>query len=225
MFNHTTRGNSYDVFLSFKSEDTGKNFTNHLSIALNLARFHTFEGGDNEESRREEDINLELRNKATQESKIRIIVFSQTYASSSWCLDQLVVILEHKIKFACIILPIFYHVENEVHEVEILFTIEANELFNFHVFGEKNPISEDYNYKEYSEEVIEWCKGLSLGLQVIGSSLAGKSKDKKRGTWRLEPRFAGDEFFDEQQPKVLVVRLPSMAGAVTPLVGRSSGRR
>ncbi|KAM3301132.1 hypothetical protein P3S67_015633 [Capsicum chacoense] len=111
MFNYTMRGNSYDVFLSFKSEDTGKNFTNHLSIALNLARFHTFEGGDNEESRREEDINLELPNKAIQESKICIVVFSQTYASSSWCLDQLVVILEHKIKFACMILPIFYHVD------------------------------------------------------------------------------------------------------------------
>ncbi|KAF3679406.1 hypothetical protein FXO37_03874 [Capsicum annuum] len=67
----------------------------------------------------------------------------------------------------------------EVHEVEILYTVEANELFNFHAFGEKNPISEDYNYKEkeYSEEVIEWCRGLPLALQVIASSLAGKSKD------------------------------------------------
>ncbi|PHU10282.1 hypothetical protein BC332_22142 [Capsicum chinense] len=70
----------------------------------------------------------------------------------------------------------------EVHEVEILYTVEANELFNFHAFGEKNPISEDYNYKEkeYSEEVIEWCRGLPLALQVIASSLAGKSKD----VWR-----------------------------------------
>jgi len=104
-----TYGKSYDVFLSFKSEDTGKNFTNHLSTALNQAGFRTFEGGDNE-SRREEDINSEL-SKAIQESKMCIIVFSQNYASSSWCLDQLVSILEKKMKFACMILPIFYHVD------------------------------------------------------------------------------------------------------------------
>ncbi|CAN4110790.1 unnamed protein product [Withania somnifera] len=68
----------------------------------------------------------------------------------------------------------------EVHKVEILYTIEATELFNWHAFGENNPISEDNNYKEYSEEVIDWCRGLPLALQVIGSSLAGKSKD----VWR-----------------------------------------
>ncbi|PHT63697.1 hypothetical protein T459_32519 [Capsicum annuum] len=99
------------VFLSFKSKDTSKNFTNHLSTALNQAGFPTFEGGDHEESRRGEEINLELPNKAIQESKMCIIVFSQTYASSSWCLDQLVAILEHKMKFACMILPIFHHVD------------------------------------------------------------------------------------------------------------------
>lgn len=69
---------------------------------------------------------------------------------------------------------------HEVHEVEILYTVEANELFKFHAFGENNPLSEDHNYKEYSKEVIEWCLGLPLALQVIGSSLAGKSKN----VWR-----------------------------------------
>ncbi|XP_070048970.1 disease resistance protein RPV1-like [Nicotiana tomentosiformis] len=64
---------------------------------------------------------------------------------------------------------------HEVHEVEILYTTEATELFNWHAFGENNT-SEGY-YKEYSKEVIEWCRGLPLALQVIGSSLAGKPKD------------------------------------------------
>ncbi|CAN4108223.1 unnamed protein product [Withania somnifera] len=57
---------------------------------------------------------------------------------------------------------------------------EVHKLFNWHAFGENNPISEDYNYKEYSEEVIEWCRGLPLALQVISSSLAEKSNN----VWR-----------------------------------------
>ncbi|XP_006358559.1 TMV resistance protein N-like [Solanum tuberosum] len=101
---------SYDVFLSFKCEDTGKTFTDHLSTALKQAGFCTFKGGgcdDIDESRRGENINSE----SIQESKMCIIVFSQNYASSGWCLDQLVSILERKMKFACMILPIFYHVD------------------------------------------------------------------------------------------------------------------
>ncbi|XP_075095456.1 toll/interleukin-1 receptor-like protein [Nicotiana tabacum] len=92
---------SYDVFLSFKSEDTGKNFTDHLSTSLNQAGFRTFKGGDNESRSSEEaDRSSSEFAKAIQESKISIIVFSQNYASSSWCLDQLVTILELKMKFA-----------------------------------------------------------------------------------------------------------------------------
>ncbi|KAM7469877.1 hypothetical protein LguiA_008060 [Lonicera macranthoides] len=37
---------AYDVFLSFRGEDTQKNFTDHLYIALVRARFHTFREND-----------------------------------------------------------------------------------------------------------------------------------------------------------------------------------
>jgi hypothetical protein len=38
-------------------------------------------------------------------------VFSKAYASSLWCLDELVMIMERKRNTDCIILPVFYHVD------------------------------------------------------------------------------------------------------------------
>ncbi|KAJ6978682.1 hypothetical protein NC653_026971 [Populus alba x Populus x berolinensis] len=97
----------YQVFLSFRGEDTRKNFTDHLYWALVQAGFHTFR--DDDEIRRGENIELELQ-KAIQESKISIIVFSKNYARSRWCLDELVKIMEHKRTAGSIVLPVFYHV-------------------------------------------------------------------------------------------------------------------
>ncbi|CAL5416800.1 unnamed protein product [Camellia sinensis] len=37
---------SYDVFLSFRGEDTSKNFTDHLYAALVQAAIHTFMDDD-----------------------------------------------------------------------------------------------------------------------------------------------------------------------------------
>ncbi|XP_011012496.1 PREDICTED: TMV resistance protein N-like isoform X2 [Populus euphratica] len=98
----------YQVFLSFRGEDTRKNFTDHLYWALVQAGFHTFR--DDDEIRRGENIELELQ-KAIQESKISIIVFSKGYASSRWCLDELVMIMERKRNADCIVFPVFYHVD------------------------------------------------------------------------------------------------------------------
>ncbi|XP_073268655.1 disease resistance protein RPV1-like [Populus alba] len=98
----------YQVFLSFRGEDTRKNFTDHLYTALVQAGIHTFR--DDNEIRRGENIDFELQ-KAIQESKISIIVFSKDYASSRWCLDELVMIMERKRNVDCIVLPVFYDVD------------------------------------------------------------------------------------------------------------------
>jgi hypothetical protein len=52
------------VFLSFRGEDTRKNFTDHLYKALVDAGFHTFR--DDDEIRRGKNIQLELQ-KAIQQ--------------------------------------------------------------------------------------------------------------------------------------------------------------
>uniref|UniRef100_A0A6N2L5I2 TIR domain-containing protein n=1 Tax=Salix viminalis TaxID=40686 RepID=A0A6N2L5I2_SALVM len=100
---------AYDVFLSFRGEDNRKSFTGHLYTALVQAGVHTFL--DENELPRGEEISKHLL-KAIQESKISIVIFSKGYASTRWCLNELVEILEcKKRKTGQIVLPIFYDID------------------------------------------------------------------------------------------------------------------
>ncbi|XP_047264852.1 disease resistance protein RUN1-like isoform X2 [Capsicum annuum] len=99
---------SYDVFLSFRGEDTRNNFTGHLYTRLCQVGVNTFI--DDEELRKGDVISTKLE-KAIEDSRISIIVFSKSYASSSWCLDELVKILECKEQLKQTVLPIFYDVD------------------------------------------------------------------------------------------------------------------
>lgn len=63
----------------------------HLYTALVQAGLRTFR--DNDEIERGKRLKLELC-KAIQQSRISIIVLSKNYASSIWCLDEVVTILE-----------------------------------------------------------------------------------------------------------------------------------
>ena len=99
---------TYEVFLSFRGEDTRRRFIGHLYEALHGRGIHTFL--DNEELDRGEDITRSLV-KAIEESRIAIPVFSANYATSSFCLDELVKIIEcHEAK-GQIVLPVFYEVD------------------------------------------------------------------------------------------------------------------
>ncbi|RXH86138.1 hypothetical protein DVH24_017191 [Malus domestica] len=103
-----SKGSLYEVFISFRGEDTRKNFTGHLHEALTKAGINTFI--DDEELRRGEDITTELV-RAIQGSRISIIVFSKRYVDSSWCLEELVKIMECKTMLGQLVLPIFYDVD------------------------------------------------------------------------------------------------------------------
>ena len=97
----------YEVFLSFRGEDTRKNFTDHLYHALTEAGIYTFR--DDEEIRKGEELSFELL-RAIRGSRMSIIVFSENYASSRWCLEELVEIMECRRRLKQIVIPIFYHV-------------------------------------------------------------------------------------------------------------------
>ncbi|KAJ9551608.1 hypothetical protein OSB04_015653, partial [Centaurea solstitialis] len=99
----------YDVFLSFRGEDTRTNFVDHLYDALKRQGIDTYKDDKNLEKGKR--ISKELI-EAIEESRFHVIVFSKNYASSSWCLDELVKIMEcQKRPTEHTVYPIFYHVE------------------------------------------------------------------------------------------------------------------
>ncbi|CAL1370955.1 unnamed protein product [Linum trigynum] len=97
----------YHVFLSFRGSDTRKNFTDHLYQALTWAGIRTYR--DDDEIERGDDIVLAI-NKAITESRLSLIVFSPNFASSSYCLDEVVKIMECKENNVHTVVPIFYNV-------------------------------------------------------------------------------------------------------------------
>ncbi|XP_028773906.1 TMV resistance protein N-like, partial [Neltuma alba] len=101
------RATNYDVFLSFRGEDTRHNFASNLYKGLRNAGIHTFM---DHELRKGEPISPVLL-RTIEESEISVIIFSENYASSTWCVDELVHILECKRKFGRVAIPIFYDVD------------------------------------------------------------------------------------------------------------------
>ncbi|KAL1146111.1 hypothetical protein V6Z11_A11G348900 [Gossypium hirsutum] len=95
----------YDVFLSFRGDDTRKNFTDHLYGALNRSGIVTFR--DDPKLEASEEIAPELF-KAIQKSWCSVIVFSENYAFSGWCLEELAEIVKQKNDKAHKVFPIFY---------------------------------------------------------------------------------------------------------------------
>ena len=98
----------YDVFLSFRSEDTSKKFINHLYTGLKQKGISTFR--DNEKLKQGTSIASELL-KAVEESRFAIVILSRDYASSKWCLIELTKIIECMEKTGLVVLPVFHYVD------------------------------------------------------------------------------------------------------------------
>ncbi|KAH9679715.1 ADP-ribosyl cyclase/cyclic ADP-ribose hydrolase [Citrus sinensis] len=97
----------YDVFLSFRGKDVRHNFISHLNAALCRKKIVTF---IDDKLNRGNEISPSLLS-AIEGSKISIVIFSKGYASSRWCLNELVKILESKNKYGQIVVPVFYLVD------------------------------------------------------------------------------------------------------------------
>ena len=101
---------------------------------------------------------------AIESSKISIIVFSKNYATSTWCLNELVKILECK-KNGQIVLPIFYKVDpSEVRSQSGKFgeALEKHEQFKDNINKVqrwKAALNEAGNLSgwHYKNEYVSYC--------------------------------------------------------------------
>nr|AXU93616.1 RPP4/RPP5-like protein [Arabidopsis thaliana] len=99
----------YDVFPSFSGLDVRKTFLSHLIEALDRRSINTFMDHGIERS----CIIADELISAIREARISIVIFSENYASSTWCLNELVEIYKcHKDKdLDQMVIPVFYGVD------------------------------------------------------------------------------------------------------------------
>ncbi|KAK7316585.1 hypothetical protein RJT34_00160 [Clitoria ternatea] len=97
----------HDVFLSFRGEDTRGGFTSHLWEALKQKNLETYidyrleKGGEISEA----------LIKAIEESHVSVVILSENYASSKWCLGELAKIVECKREHGQVVVPVFYNTD------------------------------------------------------------------------------------------------------------------
>ncbi|KAM7477991.1 hypothetical protein LguiA_026204 [Lonicera macranthoides] len=162
---------NYQVFLSFRGEDTRKTFTDHLYTALVQAGLRTFR--DDDEIERGKRLKLELH-KAIQQSRISIIVLSKNYASSKWCLDEVVMILEWSRRSSSghEVLPVFYDVDpsdirNQKGSIGEAFAKYEEELNDTEIDDEKK--------KEWTEKLQCWKAALEEIANLTGLVLKNQA--------------------------------------------------
>ena len=103
-----SRKRRYDVFLSFRGEDTRASFISHLFPSLQNSGIIVFK--DDHSLPRGARISKSLLH-AIEESRICVIVFSLNYADSPWCIQELVQIIQCHRTIGLAVLPVFYYVK------------------------------------------------------------------------------------------------------------------
>ncbi|KFK41714.1 hypothetical protein AALP_AA2G163900 [Arabis alpina] len=100
----SSKSPKYEVFLSFRRQDTRRTFVSHLYRALDQEGIRTYR--DENQQTGDGRISPEVA-QAINESKIAVVVMSANYASSSWCLDILATIMESSM----VTKAVFYEVD------------------------------------------------------------------------------------------------------------------
>ncbi|TYG96440.1 hypothetical protein ES288_A11G350700v1 [Gossypium darwinii] len=152
----------YDVFLSFRGEDTRNNFTDHLYNALQRRGIVIFR--DDPKLEAGEEIAPELF-KAIQQSWCSIIIFSKTYAFSSWCLEELEEIVKQKKDKEHKVFPIFYDLDpSDLRKQKE----KVEEAFAKH----------EERYKEDREKIQRWGNALREVANIKGWHLNNRHESE-----------------------------------------------
>uniref|UniRef100_M1D0W4 ADP-ribosyl cyclase/cyclic ADP-ribose hydrolase n=2 Tax=Solanum tuberosum TaxID=4113 RepID=M1D0W4_SOLTU len=183
----------YDVFLSFRGEDTRKTFTSHLYEGLRNRGIFTFQ--DDKRLEHGDSIPQELL-KAIIESQVALVVFSKNYATSRWCLNELEKIMECKSENGQMVIPVFYDVDpsHKVQGWRTVLTAAANlKGYDIRDGIESENIQQIVNYISsklckiaYSSSSLQDIVGINAHLEKVKSLLKIEIDDVRMvGIWGI----------------------------------------
>ncbi|KAG2304931.1 hypothetical protein Bca52824_033582 [Brassica carinata] len=139
----------YDVFPSFSGADVRVTFLSHFRKELDQKLIIAFKDS---EIKKSHSIGPELV-EAIKSSRIAVVVFSKNYASSSWCLNELLEIVKCREECGQMVIPVFYgldpsHVRKQT--------------------GDFGQIFEKTCHDETEEVKIRWSEALTNVANILG---------------------------------------------------------
>ncbi|GAU38593.1 hypothetical protein TSUD_266320 [Trifolium subterraneum] len=157
----------YDVFLSFRGEDSRAKFISHLDSSLQNAGIYVFK--DDDGIPRGDQISVSLL-QAIGQSRISIVILSKNFANSKWCMLELERIVEIRSTNGMVVVPVFYEVDpSEVRHQ----TGEFGKAFDSLISTKKVDEYTKRNWKTALHEV-----GGRAGVVIINSR--NESEDIKK---------------------------------------------
>ncbi|CAN6544899.1 unnamed protein product [Malus baccata var. baccata] len=181
----------YDVFISFRGEDTRVGITSHLHAALLQKKIETY---IDDKLQSGEEIGPALL-EAIEKSKISVIIFSQNYADSKWCLDELVQILKCKERYGQMVIPVFYDinpsdVRNQRGSYEDAFAQHEkcfdNNIYKVHKWRDALTTAGKLSGIDYSNKPGTEADLIKNVVQRICTRLIGESSCNLEGLFGIE---------------------------------------
>ncbi|KAL1198740.1 Disease resistance protein RPS6 [Cardamine amara subsp. amara] len=174
----------YDVFPSFSGEDVRNTFLSHFLKELDRKLIHAFKDNEIERSR---SLDPELKH-AIKDSKIAVVVFSNNYASSSWCLNELLEIVRCKQEFGQFVIPIFYRLEPSHVRKQT---------------GDFGKIFEKTCQHKTEDEKVRWSRALTDVANILGYHIVTRDNEASiieviandiLGKLNLSPSYEFEDF-------------------------------
>ncbi|XP_018453994.2 disease resistance protein RML1B-like [Raphanus sativus] len=216
----TSRNYIYSVFASFHGPDVRKTLLSHIREQFTHSGITMF---DDQAIARSATIAPSLT-EAIKESRISIVILSKNYASSSWCLNELVEILERKKAMGQIVMTIFYGVDpSDVRKQTGEFGIAFNETCASKTDEERQKWSKALNEvgNIAGEDFLRWSNEAKMIKKIardVSNKLNATPSRDFDGMVGLEAHLREMESlldFDDDGVKVVAISGPAGIGKTT----------